>query len=147
MNTAEATLATLIAVLRRMFPPALTVEQIYEGLKIARKLQIEEDFRRKGENKDEFRTGQLDIAAAGTAERLTDESIPVPAGYRVTIIAKPGNSGVIYFGNSKDNCQDAAKRFDGLDKGLAHSLKISNVNLIWIDAATSSDGVSWYVEL
>lgn len=146
MNTEEALLAALIAVLRRQFPPMLTIEQIYEGLKIVRKLKIEENIRRNGENKDEFKTGNKDNVAAGTALRLTNESIPVPAGYQVTMVAKPGNSGVIYFGNSEANCEDTAKRFDGLDASLAHSFRVSNVSLIWFDAATTGDGVSWYVE-
>lgn len=145
MNTQLAILGTLIAVLRRKFPPMLTVEQIKEGLRVARQLDIDDRIRREGEGKKEFRTGQKDVASAGTPVKLTEESISVPYGRRVTVIAKPGNTGVIYFGN-EDEILESGKYFDGLDAGLAHSFDISNVNLIWVDAETGGDGVSWYVE-
>ena len=145
LNMGMAQLGAMIAILRRSFPPILTIDQIYEGIRIARQLDIEERVRREGEGKKEFRTGQCTVAAAGTPVQLTSESIQVPYGKRVTVISKPNNTGAIYFANSEVECI-AGKYFDGLDPALAHSFDISNVNLIWLDAETSGDGASWYVE-
>lgn len=100
-----------------------------------------------GANKPAWTHGQQDVAAAGTAEQLTTDDIPVPDGCQVTVLAKPGNTGTIYVGKSKVACEDTAKRVDGLSAGLAISLKVTNVNLIWIDvSAGTSQGVSWFVE-
>lgn len=88
--------------------------------------------------------GQLDVTAAGTAEQLPD--VVVPSGCQLTILAKPGNTGVIYLGNSKANCEDTAKRVDGLSAGLAVSLKVANANLVWVDAAVTAEGISYFVE-
>lgn len=140
----------MIAILRRKFPPILTIKQIQEGLRIAKRLNIEEAIAIEAEEGEKegsiFKTNQKDITTAGIAERLTASNIKIPEGMQVTVIAKPGNTGVIYFGNSKENCEDTSKRFDGLSPGLAHSFVIGNVNEIWVDAAADGDGVSWYVE-
>ena len=96
--------------------------------------------------KGAWRTGQLDVSAAGTAEQLSSTSIPVPVGCQLTIVAKPGNTDTIYLGNSKANCESSSVRFDGLAAGLAVSLKVTDVNLVWVDAGTTGEGVSWCIE-
>jgi len=95
-------------------------------------------------NKPAWDHNQKDVTAAGTAEQLS--SLEVPDGCQLTVIAKPGNTGTIYLGKSKTDCENSAKRLDGLSAGLAASFKVSNANLVWIDAATSGEGVSWFVE-
>lgn len=97
-------------------------------------------------NKSAWIHGQQDVASAGTAEQLSTTSVPVPDGCQVTILAKPGNTGTIYAGKSKADCEDTAKRVDGLAAGLAMSLEVTDVNLAWVDAAVSGEGVSWFVE-
>lgn len=94
-------------------------------------------------NKSLWVHGQKDVAAAGTAVQLP--SHPVPDDCQVTVIAKPGNIGTIYLGNSKANAE-GSDRFDGLSPGLAHSLKITNTDLIWVDASDNGDGVSFSAE-
>ena len=96
--------------------------------------------------KGAWSTGQLDVTAAGTAEQLSSTSIPVPLGCQLTIIAKPGNTGTIYLGNSKANCESSSTRFDGLAAGLAVSLKVNDVNLVWVDASVNGEGVSYCIE-
>lgn len=95
-------------------------------------------------NKPALTTGQKDVTTAGTAVQLPD--VTVPDGCQLTIIAKPGNTGYIYFGNSKANAESSTNRFDSLSAGLAVSLKVTNANLVWIDASVSGEGVSWIVE-
>lgn len=146
MNLQQIIAGATIAVLRRQFPTIAIKEQIVEALKIVKALRVEDDIARKSENKKEFRTGNKDITSAGTAEQLTNESIPIPEGNQVTVVAKPDNEGYVYFGNSKEECQSATKKFDGLAAGLAHSFRISNIDLIWVNVSKNGEGVSWYVE-
>jgi len=95
-------------------------------------------------NRLSLTTGQKDISAAGTAEQLPDVSIP--NGIRVIIMAKPGNTGYIYLGSSKDNAESAINRFDRLGAGDSVALLISNLNLIWADASVNGEGISYIVE-
>lgn len=91
-----------------------------------------------------FITGQKDVAAAGTAEQLPD--VPIPAGVKAIIMAKPGNAGDIYLGNSKANTESATVRFDKLEAGDSIPLQITNLNLVWIDASVNGEGVSFLAE-
>ena len=96
-------------------------------------------------NRESFVTGQRDVTTAGVAEQLTTSSIPVPDGFGLTVVAKPDNTGYIYIGRSKGDTEGTSK-FDGLSAGLAVSLKIKNVNLVWVNSSVSGDGVSYAVE-
>ncbi|MBA7659506.1 hypothetical protein ES703_67487 [subsurface metagenome] len=100
-------------------------------------------------NKLIFLTGQKDVTTAGTPEQVVEEDreILVPDGYKVTIMAKPGNGGTIYLGRTKADCA-TTDRFDGLSAGLAVSLKIDKLSKVWVDAEAghSGDGISWIVE-
>lgn len=96
----------------------------------------------KAADKSSFITGQKDVTTAGTPVQL--DNVSIPYGFPVPIIAKPGNTGLIYFGNSAADCADAAKRFDGISAGLAVSKHVVNLNEVWIDASVSGEGVSWY---
>lgn len=96
-------------------------------------------------NKESFISGQKDVATAGIAAQLTTSSIPVPDGFELTVIAKPANTGYIYFGRTKGDAEGASK-FDGLTGGLAVSLKVRNVNAVWVNSSVDSEGVSWIVE-
>ena len=91
-----------------------------------------------------FQTGQKDVATAGTPEQLDD--FPIPAGFKLTVIARTGNTDVIYLGKNKSDCANNKRRFDGLDAGIAVSLRVKNASAVWVDAAVSGEGVSWIVE-
>jgi hypothetical protein len=96
-------------------------------------------------NTNTFKTGQKTVTTAGTPVQLSSVSVPVKAGTKLTVIAKPGNTGVIYFANSEAECV-AGTYFDGLSAGLAHSFGVQDVQDIWIDASVNGEGVSWYCE-
>lgn len=96
-------------------------------------------------NKESFITGQKDVTTAGTAVQLTTSSIPIPNGFQLTVIAKPGNTGYIYFGYTQSEAEGTTK-FDGLAAGLAHSFRITNANLVWVNSSVDGEGVSWIVE-
>jgi len=147
MNVNLAILGMLVATYyRHNIPPVEAVEDLQKGVALVYELIDLERRRREGTGQYPFRTGNLDISPTGTAVQLSKSSIPIPFGVRLTVLAKPGNRGVIYFGYSKDSCENSDLRFDGLDAGLAHSFDIPNVQDVWFDAETSGDGVSWYVE-
>jgi hypothetical protein len=92
-----------------------------------------------------FVTGEQVVASAGTPVQLATSSVPVLAGNKLTVIAKPGNTGVIYFANTQALCV-AGTYFDALAAGLAHSFLVQDAQDIWIDASVSGEGVSYYVE-
>jgi len=101
------------------------------------------------ENKPTFATGQKDVATMGTPEQLDD--LPIPAGFKLTVIAKTGNIGYIYLGKNKGECANNKRRFDGLGAGIAHSLRVKNASAVWVDSsvqgtAAAPEGVSWSVE-
>lgn len=95
-------------------------------------------------NKLTFATGQKDVTTAGTPEQLDD--LAIPDGFKLTVIAKPGNTDVIYLGKNKGDCANNKRRFDGLEAGIAVSLRVKNTNAVWVDAGVSDEGVSWIVE-
>jgi hypothetical protein len=53
------------------------------------------------------------------------------------------NTGLIYLGNSKLNAEAAAAARIELDFGESASFYITNLNLLWIDAEVTGEGV-WY---
>ena len=98
-----------------------------------------EDFN----NRTSFVTGQKDVTTAGTAEQLPD--VEIPNGFAVVIKAKSTNTGRIYIGNSKANAEDHSVAFSlGANEWV--ELKITNLNLVWIDADVDGEGVEYIVE-
>lgn len=83
----------------------------------------------------------------GTGVGSTVASVTIPDGFYVTVVGKPGNGdAIIYLGKSKNYVESTTLRFDGLEAGLAHALRVNNCNLVWVDADTDGAGVSWSVE-
>lgn len=95
-------------------------------------------------NRSSFATGQKDITSDGTAEQL--DNVSIPAGYRAILVAKPGNTGYVYLGNSKANAESSSVRFDRLGAGDSIPLQITNLNLVWVDVSVAGEGISWFVE-
>ena len=57
----------------------------------------------------------------------------------------------MYLGKNKSDCANNKRRFDGLEAGMAVSLKVKNVNAVYVDSeaqgtTTAPEGVSWIVE-
>jgi len=93
--------------------------------------------------------GVLSVAPAGFGTVNTNKATVTTAGTRVQlganaasvviVRAKPGNTGLIYVGGSGVT---AANGYD-LSPGGEVTLNVSNTNLIYVDAATNGDGVSY----
>jgi len=95
-------------------------------------------------NKPSFATGQKNVPDAGVPEQLDD--FLIPEGFKLTVIAKTGNTGYIYLGSTKGDCANNRRRFDGLEAGVAVSLRVKNASAVWVDASVDDEGVSWIVE-
>jgi len=94
-------------------------------------------------NRSSFITGQKTVTAAGTAEQLPNQA--VPDGFAVAITAKEANTGLVYVGNSKANAENHAVALP-LSSGRTTALKVTNLNLIWIDAAVNAEGIDYILE-
>jgi len=87
--------------------------------------------------------GQITVSTAGTA--VQGPNVTIGPGKELCVTYHPGNAGDIYIGNSSTS----ATSTDGIilnAVGQSIWLKISNVNLIWVNASVSGDKVMWFVE-
>jgi len=127
---------------------ALTIREAWSQVPDATSVYVLRLSKSTVANLDFIATGQKTVTTAGTAERLSMDQ-EVPAGFAVTIMGKPANVGSIYVARSKTIAEDASatsQRFDALEADLAVSLKVSNLNCIWINSSVNGEGVSWIVE-
>ena len=80
-------------------------------------------------------SGQKNVSAAGTAERLVTASTPIRS---VVVTAKRTNTGNIFIGGS-----DVDSTGDIIAPGSNRSVPIDNLNKVFIDSAVSGEGVSF----
>ena len=93
------------------------------------------------DNRAAWAHDQVTVTAAGTAEQMP--AVVIPNGFKVVIRPLNTNTGLIYLGNSKANAEAAAAARIELDFGESASFYVTNLNLIWIDAEVTGEGV-WY---
>lgn len=90
-----------------------------------------------------LKTLQKTVTTAGTRVQLTTVSTPA---YGVRIKAKVANAGVIYLGDlavaAANGYQVAAGEHLDLSEILLDKTAIIDLKDIWVDAATSADGIS-----
>lgn len=79
-------------------------------------------------------SGQATVTTAGTRVQL-----PPATGISVTVKAKAGNAGSVFVGGPNVS---ASTGFI-LAAGESASFDVSNLSLVWLDAATNGDGVSY----
>lgn len=94
-------------------------------------------------NRSTFATGQQTVTTAGTAQNMAAQAIP--DGFSVVIKARSTNTGRIRIGNSQANAQSTTVSFS-LGSNQDVQLYITNLNLVWVDATVSGEGVEWVVE-
>lgn len=84
--------------------------------------------------------GEKDVTTAGTAVVLGGD-VSIPDGFSVNIKAKAANTNKIYVGDSSvDNSDYELSAGDSVD------LFVTNLNIVYIDADTNGEGVSYIVE-
>lgn len=95
-------------------------------------------------NKSVIKTGQKTVAVAGTAEQFPAQAIPT--GYQVAIKALDGNTNKVHIAKSAADAQTDANAYE-LSAGQTLILKITNLNLLYIDANVNGQGVAYAVEV
>ena len=89
-------------------------------------------------------SGQNAVASAGTAELVAAAGTK---GEAFAIKALPGNTGVVYIGNDGAGDVTSANGYalSAGDQVLVEATGRGMIDLgdVWVDAATSGDGVSW----
>ena len=88
--------------------------------------------------------GQKTVTTAGQGEQMP--SVVIPENHFVTVRALNANTGNIYIADSLTNVGIAANRFI-LAVGESIDLQIANLNLLWIGATVSGEGVEYIVEV
>lgn len=83
--------------------------------------------------------GSKTVATSGVAEALGNE-----ACYRVHVRANTDNSGIIVFGDNTVTASPVNGAY--LEAGESITLNIENINLVYIDASVSGEGVSFTYE-
>lgn len=94
-------------------------------------------------NKDVSAQGTKTVAALGVAEVMPTQAIP--DGYSVVIKALNSNTAPVHLSDSKANAEDDTKSFE-LRKNEHVSIKLSNLDKLWIDANVNGEGVTYIVE-
>lgn len=90
-------------------------------------------------------TGTKNVSVAGTAEKLSATSKPIPHGYTLVIKARSDNVNKVFLAFSQSDAQTHANSFE-LTSGENVSLQVRDIDLIWLDAASAGDGVTFVVE-
>lgn len=86
-----------------------------------------------------YADGSKNVTTAGTRVQLSNSSVPCK---KVYIQALTGNGGVIYVGGSTI----AAGRGTALFATSSIELTVSDLNLVYLDASVSGEGVSYSYE-
>lgn len=88
--------------------------------------------------------GRKTVTVAGTAERLSAQSVAIRS---VEITALPANTGKIAVGGSTAKATVAAERGTILNAGATKRLdaddQVDDLNQVWVDASVSGEGVSY----
>lgn len=85
-------------------------------------------------------SGQAVVSTAGTAVQLGDQ----PVNASLAVRALPGNTGVVYLGNAGGDVDSSNGLALGAGEGVVLAF-VSNLNQLYLDAATGGDGVSWLI--
>jgi hypothetical protein len=96
-------------------------------------------------NKSSAKFGTKTVTTAGTAVQLSSASIPIPDGFELVVKALGGNSNKVHIALSASDAQTDTNAYE-MKAGEAIGLKITDVNLVYVDANASGEGVTWAVE-
>jgi len=92
-----------------------------------------------GSGNSSFGDGNKTVTTAGTSVQLSSSSVPAK---KITIQAKSANTGSIYVGSSTVS---ATRGIELLPTGTI-TLSVNNLNLIYIDASVSGEGITYIYE-
>ena len=89
-------------------------------------------------------TGTKTFAAAGTAEQLPAQTIPM--GKNVLLTALLSNAGTIYLADTKAKAETAGQR-KSLNSGDSLSLALTDLSVLWLNGTNGGDGLDYVVEV
>lgn len=92
-------------------------------------------------NAELFTTGQKLVDTANTPVQLPN--VKVANGKAACIYALPTNVGDVYYGGSQSEA--SGKKFP-IPAGESRTMKVTNLENIWINADNASDGVAYGLE-
>jgi len=92
-------------------------------------------------NRDAWTGDEFTITLPGTAEQLPD--IDVPDGFDVVIRGHPDNTGYIYVGTTQ---AQAEARTIPLGPDDSYSIRVTNLNLVWVDIQVAGERGIYIVE-
>ena len=85
------------------------------------------------------KTGIATVATAGTAIQVgVGDGIPIAPPGIITILARPGNAGAMYFADTESRVGGAGTRFT-LNPGDSIDVAVPDMRRLWFDAANSGD--------
>lgn len=105
-------------------------------------VQISEDIG-SAANKAFTKQGVKTTAVVGTAENFP--SVVVPNGYTVVIKALSSNITAIHIANAKADAEADATAYE-LQPNEFLTIKITNLNILWLDVDTAGEGITYAVE-
>lgn len=86
---------------------------------------------------------QKNVTTPGTPVQLP--GLVVPDGYALVVMAKSGNKGDVYLGNSKDSVSDTSKQVP-LEAKDSTKFEVKKASALWLDAANAGEGVVFWCE-
>ncbi len=86
--------------------------------------------------------GRKAVAVAGTAVQVGN--VQIPDGFKATVKAESSNIGLIEVGGTAAEAQGATAYLLAANESI--EVKTINLNVVWIDATVSTDGVEYIVE-
>ena len=95
-------------------------------------------------NRADWDSGKKTVAALGVGEQLP--SVAVPSGYYVLLKALKDNTDKINVAESKASSEDDDNSHE-LQPSDTLTLKVTNVDKIWVDADVNGEGLTWAVEI
>lgn len=106
-------------------------------------LDVGQPVETEGKVHSDFAYGQDSPSSAGTPVALNGgNSLSVPPGGKVRVLALPSNSGTAYVGDSNVSSSNGF----ALSPGDELQVRIDDVSKLYVDADNAGEGVSWMVE-
>ena len=96
------------------------------------------------QNQSDFNTGQTLVPIPGTAVQLPN--IIIPDGFSLVLKARHNNTGRVYTGHTAPDAQTPALAYS-LGANEFVKIRVTNSNLVYLDAAVANDGIEYIVEV
>lgn len=97
----------------------------------------------RAENLDSFEVVAVTVSTAGTPQQGPD--LRVPPGFAVVVKHRTGSGGTMFVANSSPAATNANSRIE-LTEGTSVSLRVKNMNAVWVNADAAPATAEFLVE-